>query len=236
MFLIDNISLFDSDIIDWNNYISQKTTIPIVIRPRYNTSIYIDVSYEIFEKFGSISKSNLEKDHLTIDYNINFSILTEHCLIFNQILDNVLSLKMMSCINDESNNRTNIINPNIIFSTSEHTLDNKEYTRFEYKLSGHLISVMSYDKYINTAKEIFKEYSNVEFQINSIVSTKDDRSRNYLVKNYKFISNKISYILIEIVNIDTIISYGDEILVNPISICNNRDIKISEILKKSTSE
>lgn len=226
--LLDNISLSSSDILNWNNYISKKTNIPIVIRPRYNNMIYVDVSYELFDK--------VHKQDLYIKHDINFSILKESSNIFNEILDSVLNLKMMSCINDESNTRIDINKPDIILNTSEHYLDNKEYIRFEYQVSGHVISVMSYDKYINTAKEIFKEYSNMEFPINSIVSIKDDRSKNYLVKNYKFISNKISYVLIEIDNIDTFISYGDEILIDIDRICHNRDNKIIGILKKSTNK
>lgn len=230
--LDDHISFNDNDIIKWNT----KLNLPISVQPQYNNGNYIDIiicetllSYQNPISYGKPDRIT----EPTIDHKISLSVPIEYVEIFKEIFNDVSKLKMMSRISMNGGNYE-IPQPSVIIKEVEHTLNKKDYLRLEYSINGKISSIIMYDKFISTTNDIFNMMINMSFEVGSIVSTKDDKGKNYIVKNYKFRNNELRYTLIEILeNSSPIIKYGDEITLRKEEVCASRDNRIEQILNKS---
>jgi hypothetical protein len=78
-----------------------------------------------------------------------------------------------------------------------HKVFDKEYMRLEYDFSGKLSSIMAYVCLLETSIEYFSmiwgydedgnEYNLLKYPIGNVVSPADDKSKDYLILDYKFI-------------------------------------------------
>jgi hypothetical protein len=78
-----------------------------------------------------------------------------------------------------------------------HKVFDKEYMRLEYHFSGKLSSIMAYVCLLETSIEYFSmiwgydedgnEYNLLKYPIGNVVSPADDKSKDYLILDYKFI-------------------------------------------------
>ncbi len=229
--LDSHISFTDNDIIKWNNNINTS----INIQPQYNNGNYVDILIYNRVSFGSpMVLGDIDRiEEPIIEHKVDFSVPSEYIDIFNKIIDSTCNSQMMSRVSINSM-KYDITKPKVILKMVEHSFNKSEYVRFEYVLNGKLSSVMMYDKFISTANDIFNMMIDMNFKVGEIVSNKLDKGKNYIVKNYRYISTELRYVLIEILeNNSLIIKYGDEVEFRKDDVCNSRDNRIEQILSKN---
>jgi len=127
-----------------------------------------------------------------------------------------------------------------------HKIFDKEYLRLEYEFNGKLSSIMAYVCLLETSIEYFsmiwgydedgKEYSLLKYPIGNIVSPADDRSKDYLVLDYKFYrfgaSFHIDYVACEILSAknSSVVKYGRVQTFSEKNLVWSRNSRIDDIL------
>ena len=130
--------------------------------------------------------------------------------------------------------------------SEEHEVLKRNFTRYTYKFSGRLTSIMAYVSCLTDAINYFQmiwgygedgnEHCLLQYPIGSIVSKPKDKSKDYLILEYDFSKNtndvfKIRYYACEMLNTDSsVIQYGESLICEEDELCHSRNNRIDDIL------
>jgi len=241
--------LLDSEILNWNKRLE-------------NTDFMVSSNYSNKDSYPLISFA--QKVYTGLGYNYTFVITTDPYLefqfsfsvaknrvdLFWNIFENWFDDKVGNQViyKDDINDKIYNIDVTDKIITKklevEHSILNKEYIKYTYNFKGKLSSIMAYVMFLEDAIEIFsllygyteegKEVSLKKFQIGTIVSKIDDKSKDYLIVDIspKKIGNVfyIDYHISEVLTIGDIIRYGANQKVSENEICFSRNSRIDDIL------
>ncbi len=238
--------LSDSEILNWNERLK-------------NTEYMVGVNYGTQHSFPLISFRQLIKYDNSfsitmepyLDFQFSFSVAKNRVDLFWNIFENWLDDKVGNEVIYQDNNNNNkiysiVVSDSVIHEKSEinHQIMSKEYIKYTYKFKGKLSSIMAYVMFLEDTIEIFsllygytedgKEVSLKKFQIGTIVSKIDDKSKDYLVVDIspQKVGNKfyIDYHISEVLTIGDIIRYGANQKVSENEISFSRNSRIDDIL------
>ena len=198
--------LSDSDIMAWNDRIPPETNFyigarysnmasqPTIVFSLRDSHMYPQ-SYDqngqqkqreigdpdLKYRFAFSIASNREEEFYSIFDKLSKESFDNHVLTAN---GTTTALKLDRKITDEP-------------TKTLHKVFDKEYMRLEYDFSGKLSSIMAYVCLLETSIEYFSmiwgydedgnEYNLLKYPIGNVVSPADDKSKDYLILDYKFI-------------------------------------------------
>jgi hypothetical protein len=185
-----------------------------------------------------------------ITYKFSFSVAKNRTEFFFNLFKKVSGEVENKVIYvDQSNNEkmTDVIFTDEIISNkevTEHSIQDKDYTMYSYTFKGKLSSIMAYVMFledtINYFSEIFgynedgTEVNLLKFPIGTIVSKSKDKSKDYLVLEYRYkkLDGKysIDYLISEMISNGLIIKYGDIENGYENDLCYSRNSRIDDIL------
>jgi hypothetical protein len=206
--------LSDSDIMAWNDRIPVETNLyigarysnmasqPTIVFSLRDSHMY-PTNYDLngqpkareigdpdFKyRFAFSIASNREEEFYSIFEKLAKESFDNHVLTAN---GTTVTLKLDRKIADEP-------------TKTLHKVFDKEYMRLEYYFSGKLSSIMAYVCLLETSIEYFSmiwgydedgnEYNLLKYPIGNVVSPADDKSKDYLILDYKFIRNGAQFVV-----------------------------------------
>jgi hypothetical protein len=236
--------LTDSEILKWGEELnldlvplySNTTGHPDIILRSNKYSIHKDLS-----KFEFIKK-----------YKFTFSVSENRINDFYQILDKIKSNKIVTRFSFESfSNKLDfkeiILDDSCCLITrQEHEIWNKKFIRLSYEFNCHFTSLIFFVTYLREAIDFIsmiwsydengKEINLLKYNIGEIVSTVSDRSKDFIILDYKFRKNNndvvIDYILSEMIGDQNsiVIKYNSPIILKEDNLCFSRNNRINNIL------
>ena len=248
------IHLTDSDIMGWNDRIPHESN--LYIGARYSTTasqptiVFTLRDSHMYPSVGQNGQANKVREvgDPDFEYRFAFSIASnreeEFYSIFNKLAGEpfenhvltsngtVARLKLDRKITEEP-------------TKTLHKVFEKEYLRLEYNFEGKLSSIMAYVGLLEISIEFFSqiwgydedgnEYNLMKFPIGNIVSPADDRSKDYLVLDYKFIragAFMINYVVCEMFadKNSAIVKYGPVQTFSEKNLVWSRNNRIDDIL------
>jgi hypothetical protein len=244
--------LTDSEILKWSEKIQEINLVnggTLFLVPRFtHYGPNPVISYKWKKKVGLFEEVKDIPDPST-SFEYSFSVTSNRVDDFFDILKKIrkeeFGTKSMA-----SENHTSVIEvtDEIIKNKAEikHWLGKKEYTRFTWRFSGKIGSIIAWISYIEDAIDFFSmmwgyhedgsEVSLMKFPISSIVSLKSDRSREFMVVDYYFTrgngTKSILYVTSEITEIigmvvkfkQNTLKYSEE------ELCWSRNDRIDDVL------
>jgi len=185
-----------------------------------------------------------------ITYKFSFSVAKNRTEFFFNLFKKVSGEVENKVIYvDQSNNEkmTDVVFTDEIISNKEvieHSILDKDYIMYSYTFKGKLSSIMAYVMFledtINYFSEIFgfnedgTEVNLLKFPIGTIVSKSKDKSKDYLVLEYRYkkLDGKysIDYLISEMISNGLIIKYGDIENGYESELCYSRNSRIDDIL------
>lgn len=241
--------LTDNEIMKWNDILKDY-----VIKP-YNSSYSTYPDIVIFKTHGShFGDGRMQQvTEPNIKYNLTFSVSSNRTESFFEIFEKMIHSKFLtniSTINNRNEESRELIeaDTDVLLSkkSEEHEVLKRKFTRYTYKFSGKLSSIMAYVSCLTDAINYFQmvwgydeegnEHCLLKYPIGSIVSKSKDKSKDYLVLEYDFSKNtndifKIRYYACEMLNTDSsIIQYGESMLCDEKELCFSRNNRIDDIL------
>jgi len=238
--------LLDSEILNWNDRLMDS---PYMVMARYhhNASWPMILFRQKVDKFNDLV-TTLDP---FLKFSFTFSISKNRTEFFWHLFDKWYdsSIENKTIYSDSSNDEkisTIEVTDKIITSKdiTEHMVLEKEYTRYNYQFNGKLSSIMAYVMFLEDTIEIFSKiwgYSEdgaeiclTKFQIGSVVSKKQDRSKDYLILDYLPSKSggvfSIDYQICEMVQNGHVIKYGLSEVSSDRDLTYSRDNRIDDIL------
>ncbi len=242
--------LSDSEILKWNDRLVDSD---FIVRPRYNNrSSHPDISISQRVNGGFGQEQLIETLDPHIKHRFVFSVAVNRVDNFFSILENLQDQRTGTKVSyTDTHNNTKLydidLNQNLTITKKElqHNIFKKQYTRFEYLLSGKLSHIMAYVSYLEDSIEFFSqtwgynedgtEVTLVNFPIGSIVSDVKDKSRDYIVLDYIYrkMDSKyyIDFQVAEVLGGNSgVIKYGRVKTVTERDLCFSRNGRIDDIL------
>jgi hypothetical protein len=189
--------LSDSDIMDWNHRLPKDSA--IWISARYsNTASHPSIAFTAKNSVYEGSKSISEIEIPIIKYFFSFSISASREEEFDSIFDKLAKEPFENYVIDSKSNEQLKLDKSIVKSLgkTKHKVYEKEYLRKEYSFDGKISSIMAYISLLENAIEYFsmiwgygedgQEYCLLKYPIGNIVSPVDDKSKDFLILDYKF--------------------------------------------------
>lgn len=241
--------LLDSEILNWNDRL--KNTDYMVGAPYGVRSSAPHISFRQVIKNRGIGDTFTMTLDPTLDFQFSFSVAKNRVDLFWDIFHNWYEEKIGNEVlyTDGNNNQKFYevkVTEDIITEKKEipHSILNKEYIKYSYKFKGKLSSIMAYVMFLEDTIDIFsklygytedgQEVNLTKFQIGSIVSKVDDKSKDYLVVDIypqkMGLNFYIDYHITEVLTIGEIIRYGSTQKVSENEICFSRNSRIDDIL------
>ena len=191
--------LSDSDIMKWNDRIPDDSR--IFIHARYsNASSQPNIIVSLKDVYDYTNEKLKEIGDPDFEYKFTFSIASNREEEFYSIFDKISKEPFENSVLTSNGTYTRIKLDKSITNgpiKTLHKLFDKEYLRMEYTFTGKLSSIMAYVGLLEISIEYFSqiwgydkdgnEYNLMKFPIGSIVSPIDDRSKDYIILDYKFI-------------------------------------------------
>lgn len=236
-------ALSDIEILAWNDRLTKTGGFNMfMVNPVYtDKSIYPSIAIrEIAKMYDSpnwgsdlYKKPTREDNNLIIDYDFSFSLPIEKEELFESIYLNLSSDIILNLVGDMANFRTiNVDNLNIKQNKVYHRVFTKNYIRYDYTFNGPLPELMAYVKHIDDA--IAFSMLDSKFNINDVVSLKDNKSKDLLITDLSYEKDKNKYYLFyltkEILYDNNIILYGDVNKYNEKLLCNSRSDIIDNLI------
>ena len=248
------VYLSDSDIMGWNDRIPKDSN--LYIGARYSTTasqptivftLRDSHMYPSVDQYGTANKVK-EVGDPDFKYRFAFSIASnreeEFYSIFNKLAREPFENHVMTANGTVTRLK---LDKNIASEPVKtlHKVFDKEYLRLEYIFEGKLSSIMAYVGLLETSIEFFSqiwgydedgnEYNLMKFPIGNIVSPADDRSKDYLVLDYKFIragAFMINYVVCEMFadKNSAIVKYGPVQTFSEKNLVWSRNNRIDDIL------
>jgi hypothetical protein len=248
------VYLSDSDIMGWNDRIPEKSN--LYIGARYSTTasqptiVFSLRDSHMYPSVNQNGQSNKVKEVGDPDfkYRFAFSIASnrkeEFYSIFNKLAGEPFENHVLTANGTVARLK---LDKNI---TSEpiktlHKVFDKEYLRLEFAFEGNLSSIMAYVGLLEISIEFFSqiwgydedgnEYNLMKFPIGNIVSPADDKSKDYLILDYKFIragAFMINYVACEMFadKNSAIVKYGPVQTFSEKNLVWSRNNRIDDIL------
>jgi hypothetical protein len=240
--------LSDTEILNWNKRLEKSD---YTVRPVYNSKTshpYIAYRQTIGTPMGNGQFVNTPEPFIRYDFTI--SIASNRKSTFFELFDRLCKDKFdtKSIYQDLNSEKITDIQftDSIIENLEEktHLVYDKEYIRYTYHFGGKLGCIMAYISYLEDAINFFSEmwgYDKdgsevclLKYPIGTIVSTNQDKSKDYLVLDYKYrkLDGKyfIDLIASEMLNEGVIIKYGDIKVFHENDLCYSRNSRIDDIL------
>ena len=248
------VYLSDSDIMGWNDRIPEKSN--LYIGARYSTTasqptivftLRDSHMYPSVDQNGTANKVR-EVGDPDFNYRFAFSIASnreeEFYSIFNKVAKEPFENHVLTANGTVARL---MLNKNIADEPIKtlHKVFDKEYLRLEYNFIGKLSSIMAYVGLLEITIEYFSqiwgydedgnEYNLMKFPIGNIVSPADDKSKDYLILDYKFIragSFMIDYVACEMFadKNSAIVKYGPVQTFSEKNLVWSRNNRIDDIL------
>lgn len=251
-------SLTDSDVLMWSKRLEESRWF---LSPKYDTFGKVNVT--IIDKssvntgrgMGPVNPISQTSSYSSVEpvikYNFSYSITENRINDFQKLLEEVRKNKFdTNFITYNNRGQEVIIKPSseISFTLTEsnHKIYNRDFIRYSYEFEGLLSSIIGYVSYLDNAINLFGmiwgydvdgiEHNLLKYPIGTIVSMKEDKSKDYLVIQYRYsrLDDKysITYIISEIISDESspIIKYGTVITVSEDKLCFSRDSRINNIL------
>lgn len=253
--------LTDKEILNWNKRLEKSS---YSVYPMHNTrNGNVDIIFrQKINQFGNPSTNSnisfgipdqfVETVEPSIMYDFIFSVSANRKRDFLDLFEKLSRDEFGTkyCLINSSNDRKIYdisFTESVVKDRKEniHKVYDKEYVRFTYRFDGKLGSIMAYISYLEDAinyisemwgyNEDGSEVCLLKYPIGTIVSLKDDKSKNYLVLDYKYKKwdNKytIDFVISEMLtDKSTIIKYGEVITTSEEFLCYSRDSRIDDIL------
>jgi hypothetical protein len=200
------VYLSDSDIMDWNERIPKDSN--LYIGARYSTTAS-QPTIVFTLRDSHLYPTNFDKDGQAkprevgdpeMKYRFAFSIASNREEEFNSIFEKMAGEPFENQVLNANGMTARLKLERKIASTPTKTIHkvfDKEYMRLEYSFEGKLSSIMAYVCLLETSIEYFSmiwgydedgnEYNLLRFPIGNVVSPADDKSKDYLILDYKFI-------------------------------------------------
>ncbi len=248
--------LTDKEILKWNSRL-EKSGYTVYPSPN-NRSSEPDISYRQIIKQPGIGDNFVTTTEPFIRYRFTFSIASnreEHFFdLFSKISKQPFGTKSVYAGNEMSGWKTmpDVKITDIDFSDkviddkskSTHMISDKEYVRYTYSFAGKLGSIMAYISYLEDTINFFSmiwgyeedgsEICLLKYPIGTIVSPKEDKSKDLLILDYKFskIYDKyyIDFYASEMLTNGTVITYGESNDYKEENLCFSRNNRIDNIL------
>jgi hypothetical protein len=251
-------SLTDSDVLMWSKRLEESRWF---LSPKYDNFGKINVA--IIDKsstgqgmgavpyFSQTSNRSYLGFEPVIKYNFSYSITENRINDFQNLLEEVRKNKFNTYfIIYNSRDEEVLIKPSndvsFTLTESKHKIYNRDFIRYSYEFEGLLSSVIAYISYIDNAINLFgmiwgydtegMEHNLLKYPIGTLVSMKEDKSKDYLVIQYRYSRlndvYNITYIISEIISNESspIIKYGPVVTVAEDKLCYSRDSRINNIL------
>ena len=248
------VYLSDSDIMGWNDRIPEKSN--LYIGARYSTtasqptivfSLRDSHMYPSVNQNGQANKVR-EVGDPDFEYRFAFSIASnreeEFYSIFNKLAGEPFENHVLTANGTVARLK---LDKNITSDPIKtlHKVFDKEYLRLEFAFEGNLSSIMAYVGLLEISIEFFSqiwgydedgnEYNLMKFPIGNIVSPADDKSKDYLILDYKFIragAFMINYVACEMFadKNSAIVKYGPVQTFSEKNLVWSRNNRIDDIL------
>lgn len=247
--------LTDVEILKWNDRLIGSD---YVVKPTYgHKTSYPELMIFQKSRIGSSLlgyNDQLQSMDPSIKFDFIFSVASNRTQNFFDIFEKIINREFVTefVYNSPGNNQPKSYTISIpddlikFKGEEEHYLLKKKYTKYTYKFTGKLSSIMCYVSCLTDTINIFElmwgydEDSNekclLEYPIGTIVSIKKDKSKDYLVLEYKYEKStngefEIKFICSEMLNTDScIIQYGDTKIYKSDELCYSRNNRIDDIL------
>jgi hypothetical protein len=250
--------LSDTDIMNFSNQLNDSR---FFIRPEYtNFSSYPVIGYYINSMHQDVR--NLGQDHYNsdaqfgkisepeIEYELTFSVCEKRVEEFFNIFNKITDYGVENFVYHNAREHKPIVfTDKIIHSKDEltHTFMNRKYKKIKYNFRGKVSSIIAYVQALKSTIEFFgmiwgyteegDELCLLKYPIGSIVSPKDDKSKDVLVVDYQYeksLSNKfeIRYEVYEILSNEksSTLQYGNKSILSEDKICLSRTAQVNSIL------
>jgi hypothetical protein len=243
--------LTDTEILNWNKRLEGSSYSVYPMSNIRNSHPHISVR----QKSTSFnSPMGIESFVSTLDpfitYKFSFSVAKNRTEFFFNLFEKVSGeVENKVVYVDQGNNEkfTDVVFTDEIISNKEvieHSILDKDYIMYSYTFKGKLSSIMAYIMFledtINYFSEIFgynedgTEVNLLKFPIGTIVSKSKDKSKDYLVLEYRYkkLDGKysIDYLISEMISNGPIIKYGDVENGYDNDLCYSRNSRIDDIL------
>lgn len=245
--------LTDKEILKWNDRIKNSG---FFVKPSYgNGTSYPNISINL-RPASPTELNNNNYTHLNINsiidpptiYVFSFSVASNRVETFFDIHERIKKERFYTKILGKNDSLMDIkIDDKDIFNKDiiNHKILDKEYTRFTYKFSGKLTSIMVHVAYLEDTIEFFrriwgydedgKEHLLIKFPIGSIVSKIDDKSSDFLIFEYDYEKTtnaeyNINYNVCEMIKVGSIIKYEQSQICREDDLCFSRNNRIDDIL------
>ena len=242
--------LLDSEILEWNKRLSINTNYQVLPRYHSSSSAPLILIKQIIN--NAVDFTEVITLDPTIEFRFSFSVAKNRIDNFWNIFNNWYSKSIGNKhLYQAPNNSEKIydidVTDSIIDSRTEieHQIYNKDYIRYTYNFKGKLTSIMAYVMFLEDSIDIFStiwgydesgsEHNLIKFQIGTVVSKVDDKSKDYIILDLipkktdrKFFLN---YQISEVISVGEIIRYGHSQIVSESEICFSRNWRIDDILE-----
>ncbi len=206
--------LSDSDIMDWNDRIPEDSN--LFIGARYsNMSSQPTIVFSLRDSHmypQSYDQHGQPKAREVGDpdfkYRFAFSIASNREEEFYSIFNKLAQTPFENHVLTANGTTTRLKFERKIADEpikSLHKVFDKEYMRLEYTFNGKLSLIMAYVCLLETSIEYFSkiwgydedgnEYNLLKYPIGNVVSPVDDKSRDYLILDYKFIRVGLQFVI-----------------------------------------
>lgn len=214
---------------------------------KINLSIYIDNGYLRFARsiedgWYHTKRVDFLTDVPTIEYHFKYSVSKKSLSRFDKILSVLLSNGTL--VNEKFSIK--IDHYSKFLEEKEIKIKNVDFVQRHYKLklpvTEIIILVNSVEEVVKVISEFYEydedgtEICKLKYPISSIVSTKDDKTGNYMIMGYYFDINEFEIVPIYIISkIETelnseVLIFGDEKHIFEENIIPNREDRINTLL------
>lgn len=251
--------LSDTEILNWNKRLEKSEYCVYPISNMRSGSPDIIFRQKINTNHHMMGDQFIETADPFIRYDFTFSVASNRKSDFFDLFEKISEEEFgtKSILREQTHNYRNIpsndkvcdipFNDSVVESKDEnkHFIYDKEYIRFTYHFAGKLGSIMAYISYLEDAINFFSEiwgYNEdgsevclLKYPIGTIVSLLKDKSKDYLVLDYKYrkMDGKyfIDFTISEMLNDKgSIIKYGEVISASEGLLCYSRNSRIDDIL------
>lgn len=243
--------LSDTEILNWNRRLEKSD---YAVHPLSNVrSGHPDIIFrqKINNGYSPMGEQLVETIDPFIRYDFTFSIASNRKETFLDLFEKLSKdpFGTKSIYRDQKSEKIMDItfNDTVIESKelNTHLVFEKEYIRFTIHFAGKLGSIMAYVSYLEDTINFFSEiwgYNEdgsevclVKYPIGTIVSLPKEKSKDYLVLDYKYrkIDGKyyIDFIVSEMMNNKgSVITYGEIYTFRESELCYSRNSRIDNIL------
>ena len=251
--------LSDTDILNFSNQLNDSR---FFIRPEYtNFSSYPVIGYYINSmhqdirnlgqgNYGSDSRIHGRIHEPEVEYELTFSVCEKRVDEFFDIFKKITEKGIENFVFHSTTEYKQIkFTEDVVYSKNEltHSFMNRNYKKIQYNFRGKVSSIIAYVQALKDTIEYFgmiwgyteegEELCLLKYPIGSIVSPKNDKSKDVLVVDYKYNKStnskfSIDYEVYEILSNDksSTLQYGNKSILSENELSLSRTAQVNSIL------